>query len=203
MEDALNLGVFFLLFFILIIGIVIGWILNNSLNAPTAIISNNMNLPIGNNPNVPIIPAIEKSSTFRGISVGCNDIRYTPSNSNIITLIGKSEILMNGNDEFVRTTTPFGLDETSSMQPILDVNDILILCKPASENDIKVGSIVVFCRYNSPNLIVGCYLHRVIEISKVNGETTYKTQGDNTNSPDNIMPKFSQILYVVNGVIWR
>lgn len=69
------------------------------------------------------------------------------------------------------------VDVTNSMVPDLHVNDIIVVKKETKEN-IKVGDIVTFREGN------GTVTHRIIEITNFDGETKYKTKGDNNSLED-------------------
>ena len=92
-----------------------------------------------------------------------------------------------------------------SMEPVFYRGDIVVVektdCFGINEfnpNDVKVGDIVVYDAtwYNSP------VVHRVINITNINGTTYYEIKGDNNKLPDPYLATSSQIkerVLTVNG----
>ena len=76
---------------------------------------------------------------------------------------------------------------TGSMEPEYNIGD-LIIEKKIEQKDIKVGDVITYSLGNQNTVT-----HRVIKISQENGETLYQTQGDNNNSPDAELVKYSQV----------
>ena len=76
---------------------------------------------------------------------------------------------------------------TGSMEPEFNIGDLIIERKIEQE-DIHVGDIITYS-LNNQNTVT----HRVIKISQENGEILYETKGDNNNSPDEKLVKYSQI----------
>ena len=76
---------------------------------------------------------------------------------------------------------------TGSMEPNYNVGD-LVIGKKIEQNNIKVDDVITFS-VDSKNTMT----HRVVEIVEENGEILYKTKGDNNNSPDPDLVKYSQI----------
>lgn len=76
---------------------------------------------------------------------------------------------------------------TNSMEPTINIGDIIIVKKVNNEDKIKNGDIISF-RKNSEVVT-----HRIIDITETNGEKRYITKGDNNNIPDLEKLSFSQI----------
>ncbi len=66
---------------------------------------------------------------------------------------------------------------SGSMIPTLHIDD-LVISKSVQEEEIKKGDIITFSDGDS------IVTHRIIEISKVDGEKHYITKGDNNNTKD-------------------
>lgn len=67
---------------------------------------------------------------------------------------------------------------TNSMEPTINMGDIIIVKKVKDEENLKNGEIIT---------------HRIIDIVETNGEKRYITKGDNNNIPDLEKLSFSQI----------
>lgn len=67
---------------------------------------------------------------------------------------------------------------TNSMEPTINMGDIIIVKKVKDEENLKNGDIIT---------------HRIIDIVETNGEKRYITKGDNNNIPDLEKLSFSQI----------
>lgn len=78
---------------------------------------------------------------------------------------------------------------TGSMEPSIKVGDI-VLIKNVSKEDIKEGDVITFAPDNTSQTVT----HRVIELVQENGETFYKTKGDNNNSPDSDLVSYKNIV---------
>lgn len=77
---------------------------------------------------------------------------------------------------------------TGSMEPNYNIGDLIVI-KEKPQEDIKVGDIVNYVTDNGKDTIT----HRVIEIVEQNGQTMYKTKGDNNSSSDPNLVNYSQI----------
>lgn len=66
---------------------------------------------------------------------------------------------------------------TGSMEPVIDVGDIVII-KKCNANDISVNDII---EYQMEGYTV---IHRVVEIKQLNGSYIFITKGDNNNAAD-------------------
>lgn len=76
---------------------------------------------------------------------------------------------------------------TNSMEPTINMGDIIIVKKVKDEENLKNGDIISF---NKNGEII---THRIIDIVEANGEKRYITKGDNNNIPDLEKLSFSQI----------
>lgn len=77
---------------------------------------------------------------------------------------------------------------TGSMEPNYNIGDLIIIKEKTQEN-IKVGDVINYITENGKDTIT----HRVIEITKENGQTMYKTKGDNNSSADSDLVAYNQI----------
>jgi signal peptidase len=85
---------------------------------------------------------------------------------------------------------------SGSMEPAFYRGDIVLVQKADflglhefNPKDVKVGDVVVYdaAWYNQP------VIHRVINITNINGTTMYMIKGDNNNAPDPYYVKADQI----------
>ena len=83
---------------------------------------------------------------------------------------------------------------TGSMLPALNEFSTGIEIKPKSEEQIKVGDIIVYERSNEQ------IIHRVKYIKEENGEEIFVLQGDNDNFKEEV--RFQEIKYILVGVIY-
>ncbi len=91
-----------------------------------------------------------------------------------------------------------GYADTNSMDPLLDRNATGLEIIPESENDIYVGDVVAY----EPNWADGLIVHRVIDKGMDKEGAYYVLKGDNNTKADPEMVRFSQIRYVLIGVIY-
>lgn len=77
---------------------------------------------------------------------------------------------------------------TGSMEPQYNIGDLIII-KETPKEKIQVGDVINFISENGIDTIT----HRVIEIIEKDGETYYKTKGDNNNSEDSGLVNFNQV----------
>ncbi len=89
-----------------------------------------------------------------------------------------------------KTPTFFGIKTytiaSGSMQPYLDVGDIVIV-KNAQKDELKEGDII---SYREGERVI---THRIIEIDNSSDDVKYKTKGDNNNVEDNNLVKFNLV----------
>ncbi len=86
--------------------------------------------------------------------------------------------------------------DTRSMEPLInsEANGIEII--PKSDADIKLGDIVV---YNSTNELI---VHRIIFIGNDDYGKYFLVKGDNNKFPDEYKIRFSEIRYVLIGILY-
>ncbi len=78
---------------------------------------------------------------------------------------------------------------TTSMVPTIDAGDIVVTYKN-SDNVYNVGDIITFVRDGASTTIT----HRVIEVSELNGQRYYRTQGDHNASADTSLVPASNVV---------
>jgi hypothetical protein len=104
----------------------------------------------------------------------------------------KSLIIMHINDSELIT-----LENTNSMDPLIDEKSNAIQVKPKDDEDIHIGDIVSY-EDSSKRLI----LHRVVGIGEDKNGKYYILRGDNADSLDQIKVRFGQIKGVVVGILY-
>lgn len=77
---------------------------------------------------------------------------------------------------------------TGSMEPQYGVGDLIII-KETPKEEIQVGDVINYISANGMDTIT----HRVVEILEKDGETYYKTKGDNNNAEDPELVNFNQV----------
>lgn len=80
------------------------------------------------------------------------------------------------------TSTPFLVVASGSMQPTLNIGDVIVI-RGVDPVELKVGDIIVF---NPPKPYYSGvpWVHRIISIQKINEELYVKTKGDANIYPD-------------------
>lgn len=73
-----------------------------------------------------------------------------------------------------------GVVEGSSMEPLLQTGDVVIIITMRYGMPIDLDDIIVFARVDGRGLVI----HRVIKVINVGGNTYYVTKGDNNMLPD-------------------
>ena len=71
--------------------------------------------------------------------------------------------------------------------PTLDINDLIFSIK-VEQSELKQGDIISFYKENQ------VITHRIEEIIEQNGQTLYKTKGDNNNSADEDLVQYEEIM---------
>ncbi|MGI0024444.1 MAG: signal peptidase I, partial [Nitrososphaera sp.] len=100
---------------------------------------------------------------------------------------------------------PFFVVSSGSMEPVLKVNDVLIVRDGGSFNDLRVGDIIVFNRPDGGDRVI---VHRIIEILEGrDGDRIIRTKGDANPSPipgtDFPITKedyIGRVVYVIAGI---
>ena len=77
---------------------------------------------------------------------------------------------------------------TGSMEPEYNIGDVIII-REKPEEEIKIGDIINYTSENGIDTIT----HRVVDIIEKDGQTYYKTKGDNNNSVDPELVNYSQV----------
>ena len=102
-------------------------------------------------------------------------------------------------------SNPFYVVSSGSMEPVLQIDDVLIVRDGGSWGELKVGAIIVFNRPDGGDRVI---VHRIIEIDEdADGDRTIRTKGDANPSPipgtdypikeDDYIGK---VVYVVPGI---
>lgn len=85
---------------------------------------------------------------------------------------------------------------TDSMYPVIQSGD-LIICNTAEPEDIENGDVIAFFDpAGNGSTIVS---HRVIEVTELNGETAWRTKGDNNNTEDLLLVTGDKLVAVYEG----
>lgn len=87
---------------------------------------------------------------------------------------------------------------TNSMDPLFDEDANGLEIIPQNENDIHVGDVIAY----QSSYVDGLVVHRVIEISQDSKGKYFLLKGDNNSDQDPEKVRFSQIKYLLIGVIY-
>ena len=106
---------------------------------------------------------------------------------------------------FVFGANPFYVVSSGSMEPVLKVNDVLIVRDAGSWQDLAIGDIIVFNRPEGGDRVI---VHRIVEFGvDVNGERAVRTQGDanpasipGTDYPIRQDDYIGKVIYVIPGI---
>ena len=78
-------------------------------------------------------------------------------------------------------SNPFYVVSSGSMEPVLKINDVLIVRDGGSWGELRVGDIIVFNRPDGGDRVI---VHRIIAIDEdADGDRTVRTKGDANPSP--------------------
>jgi signal peptidase len=102
-------------------------------------------------------------------------------------------------------SNPFYVVSSGSMEPKLQINDVLIVRDGGSWDDLKVDDIIVFNRPEGGDRVI---VHRIAEINEDNeGDRTIRTKGDanpssipGTDFPIREDDYIGRVVYVVPGI---
>jgi signal peptidase len=102
-------------------------------------------------------------------------------------------------------SNPFYVVSSGSMEPKLQINDVLIVRDGGSWGDLKVGDIIVFNRPEGGDRVI---VHRIAEINEdSDGDKTIRTKGDanpssipGTDFPIREDDYIGRVVYVVPGI---
>jgi signal peptidase len=103
------------------------------------------------------------------------------------------------------TQNPFYVVSSGSMEPVLKVNDVLIVRDGGSFEQLRVGDIIVFDRPEGGDRVI---VHRIAEISEDrDGNRIIRTKGDanpssipGTDYPITSEDYIGKVVYVIPGV---
>ncbi len=90
------------------------------------------------------------------------------------------------------------LEDTGSMKPLLDANSNTLMIKPERAEDIKEGDIIAYHSEEAAGLVV----HRVVKRGIDENGWFAIAKGDNSKANDTQKVRFSQIKYVVVGILY-
>lgn len=85
---------------------------------------------------------------------------------------------------------------TDSMLPEISSGD-LIICKDIDPNEVKVGDVISF--FDPAGNGSSVVTHRVIEIVEEDGQTKWRTKGDNNNTEDKVLVPFENLVGIWGG----
>jgi signal peptidase len=103
-------------------------------------------------------------------------------------------------------SNPFYVVSSGSMEPVLQINDVLIVRDGGSWGDLRVGDIIVFNRPEGSDRVI---VHRIADIDQDSddGDITIRTKGDNnpssipgTDYPITEDDYIGKVIYVVPGI---
>jgi signal peptidase I len=106
---------------------------------------------------------------------------------------------------FAFGANPFYVVSSGSMEPVLKVNDVLIVRDGGSWNGLNVGDIIVFNRPEGGDRVI---VHRIADIDlDRNGEMIIRTKGDanpasipGTDYPIRQDDYIGKVIYVIPGI---
>ncbi len=105
----------------------------------------------------------------------------------LVFYIGYLKVIKNENDINILGFRQY-MVATGSMEPKYNVGDMIII-RETPEEEIKIGDIINYISENGIDTIT----HRVVDIIEKDGQTYYKTKGDNNNSEDSELVNYSQV----------
>ena len=85
---------------------------------------------------------------------------------------------------------------TDSMYPVIESGD-LIICHTAEPEEIGQGDVIAFFdpAGNGSTIVT----HRVMEVTELNGQTAWRTKGDNNNTEDRLLVTADKLVAVYEG----
>ena len=102
-------------------------------------------------------------------------------------------------------SNPFYVVSSGSMEPVLQINDVLIVRDGGSWGELRVGDIIVFNRPDGGDRVI---VHRIVDIDEdSDGDITIRTKGD--ANPSSIPGTdyhireddyIGKVIYVVPGI---
>jgi signal peptidase len=102
-------------------------------------------------------------------------------------------------------SNPFYVVSSGSMEPVLQINDVLIVRDGGSWGELRVGDIIVFNRPDGGDRVI---VHRIVDIDEdADGDITIRTKGDanpssipGTDYPITEDDYIGKVIYVVPGI---
>jgi signal peptidase len=101
-------------------------------------------------------------------------------------------------------SNPFYVVSSGSMEPVLQINDVLIVRDGGSWGELRVGDIIVFNRPQGEDRVI---VHRIVDIDEDSGDITIRTKGDanpssipGTDYPIREDDYIGKVIYVVPGI---
>ena len=77
---------------------------------------------------------------------------------------------------------------TGSMEPEYNIGDLIVI-RETTKEEIKIGDVINYISETGIDTIT----HRLVDIIQKDGQTYYKTKGDNNNSVDPELVNYSQV----------
>ena len=110
--------------------------------------------------------------------MGENNTKLIRSSLNLIVIAIAAAIIIVSFVVLTNISNPFYIVYSGSMLPTLKPDDIVVVF-PVSFDSLRIGDIIVFKTTKFFHDMNYTFLHRVVEISDVNGLRVVKTKGDN------------------------
>ena len=85
---------------------------------------------------------------------------------------------------------------TDSMYPVIQSGD-LIICRTAQPEEIEAGDVIAF--FDPAGNGTTIVTHRVLEVTELDGQTAWRTKGDNNNTEDRLLVTGDKLVAVYEG----
>ena len=85
---------------------------------------------------------------------------------------------------------------TDSMYPVIQSGD-LIICSTAQPEEIEAGDVIAF--FDPAGNGTTIVTHRVLEVTELDGQTAWRTKGDNNNTEDRLLVTGEKLVAVYEG----
>ena len=85
---------------------------------------------------------------------------------------------------------------TDSMYPVIQSGD-LIICHTAQPEEIEAGDVIAF--FDPAGNGTTIVTHRVLEVTELDGQTAWRTRGDNNNTEDRLLVTGEKLVAVYEG----
>lgn len=85
---------------------------------------------------------------------------------------------------------------TDSMYPVIQSGD-LIICRTAQPEEIEAGDVIAF--FDPAGNGTTIVTHRVLEVTELDGQTAWRTKGDNNNTEDRLLVTGEKLVAVYEG----